>query len=278
MLCLVTRRPIPPRVGIDPSVPPIESRRTTQEKRPWKDLPGIEGNVEAEFLRPVLLGESILPYRVFQAFEGVVPITPNGDLLDANKATDLGYIGLPRWMRRAEATWNEHSDSRGMKLVDQFNYYGKLTAQFPIALLRVVYAASGTLPAACLSRDPTAVIEHILYWTVPTSEAEGRYLCAILNSEAARSRAEKYQSRGQFGARHFDKVLFNLPIPAFDAKNRLHRDLAAAAARAEICAAQLALPESVKFQRARGLVRTALTEAGIAKTIDALVDKLLDGA
>jgi SAM-dependent methyltransferase len=278
MLCLVTRRPIPPRLGVDPSAPPIESRRTTQEKRPWKDLPGIEGNVEAEFLRPVLLGESILPYRVFQAFEGVVPVARNGDLLDANKATDLGYIGLPRWMRRAEAIWNEHSDSRGMKLVDRWNYHNGLTTQFPIAPLRVVYAASGTLPAACLIRDPEAVIEHILYWAAPASEAEGRYLCAVLNSEAARSGAEKYQSRGQFGARHFDKVLFNLPIPTFDATNRLHRDLAAAAVRAEACAAQLALPESVKFQRARGLVRTALTEAGIAKTIDALVNKLLDGA
>jgi hypothetical protein len=37
------------------------------------------------------------------------------------------------------------------------------------------------------------------------------------------------------------------------------------------------LPETVKFQRARGLIRAALTETGIAKTIDALVDTLLDG-
>ena len=36
--------------------------------------------------------------------------------------------------------------------------------------------------------------------------------------------------------------------------------------------------ESVKFQRARGLIRTALTEAGIAKAIDALVNRLLDPA
>ena len=275
MLCLVTRKAIPPHLGFDRSAPPVESRRTSLEKRPWKDLPGIEGNVEAEFLRPVLLGESILPYRVFRPFEGIVPVTPKGDLLDAGKATDLGYIGLPRWMRRAEAVWNEHSDSREMTLVERWNYHNELARQFPISPLRVVYAASGTLPAACLVRDTEAVIEHILYWSAPASEAEGRYLCAILNSETARARAEKYQSRGQFGARHFDKVLFNLPIPAFDGKNRLHRDLAAAAAKAETCAAQLALPESVKFQRARGLVRAALTEAGIAQTIDALVDKLL---
>jgi len=87
-----------------------------------------------------------------------------------------------------------------------------------------------------------------------------------------------YQSRGQWGARHFDKVVFNLPIPRYDAKIKLHRDLADAAAKAERVAAAVALPEGVKFQRARSLVRAALQEAGLAAAIDALVARLLDGA
>ena len=33
-------------------------------------------------------------------------------------------------------------------------------------------------------------------------------------------------SRGQFGARHFDKVMFNLPIPRFNPGNTLHLALA----------------------------------------------------
>ena len=70
--------------------------------------------------------------------------------------------------------------------------------------------------------------------------------------------------------------MFTLPIPRFDEKLKLHRDLAAAARRAEELAANVALPENVKFQRARKLVRGALTEAGIAPRIDALVAKLLD--
>jgi hypothetical protein len=37
------------------------------------------------------------------------------------------------------------------------------------------------------------------------------------------------------------------------------------------------LTENIKFQRARGLIRAALTEAGIAQRIDALVARLLDG-
>ena len=100
-------------------------------------------------------------------------------------------------------------------------------------------------------------------------------MVAILNSETARERVEAYQSRGQWGARDFDKVIFNLPIPRFDPKNKTHAALAKAAADAEKIAAALELPEGVKFQRARGLVRMALTEAGVAGRIDALVGKLL---
>lgn len=70
--------------------------------------------------------------------------------------------------------------------------------------------------------------------------------------------------------------MFNLPIPRFDAAQSLHLDLAAAAAEAEALAADVALPEGVKFQRARKLVRDALADAGLAERIDGLVARLLD--
>jgi SAM-dependent methyltransferase len=148
---------------------------------------------------------------------------------------------------------------------------------FPIAPIRIVYAKAGTLPAACVLRDVQAVIDHMLYWAAPTSDEEAHYLAAILNSETARSRAEQYQSRGPWGARHFDKVMFNLPIPRFDPANSLHGALADAAAEAERVAAAVELPESIHFQQARRLIRMALTEAGLAPRIDAFVAQLLDG-
>jgi len=54
-----------------------------------------------------------------------------------------------------------------------------------------------------------------------TMRSEALYLTAILNSETARERAAEYQAREQWGARHLDKVRFNLPIPRFDARERL---------------------------------------------------------
>ena len=55
-------------------------------------------------------------------------------------------------------------------------------------------------------------------------ENQGRYsgCCGILNSEALRAGVEQFQSQGQWGARHFDKYVFNLPIPKFDGNDPLH--------------------------------------------------------
>ena len=266
------------RLGADPSAPLVVSRRNNQEKQPWRSLAGIENRVEYDFLHPILLGESILPYRVFHPLEGVVPVTEKGVLLDSEAAANRGFDGLHGWMSKAEAVWNAKAESGQMTVSGRWNYHNELTRQFPIAPLRVIYAASGSLPAACLLRDQSGVIDNSLYWMALDSEAEGRYLTAILNSETARKRAAVFQSRGQFGARHFHKVMFNLPIPRFDAKVKLHRDLAGAAAEAEALAANVIIPEGVKFQRARGMVRAALTETGIAQKIDGLVAALLDGA
>jgi predicted RNA methylase len=276
LLCIVERRQIG-RLGADPSAPYVVSRRSSLEKEPWKSLPSIENRIESEYLRPVLLGESILPYRVFRPFEGVVPVTERGEVLDAAGAAGRGLDGLHGWMQRAEAMWTANANSLKLTLVGRWNYHNELGAQFPIAPLRVVYAKAGTQPAACLLREARGVVDHMLYWTTPADEAEGRYLTAILNSETARARAEQYQPRGQFGARHFDKVIFNLPIPRFDPKDELHLALANAAAQAEEAAANVVLPDGVKFQRARGLVRTALTEAKVSQKINDLVAKLLDG-
>jgi hypothetical protein len=102
-----------------------------------------------------------------------------------------------------------------------------------------------------------------LYWSAPVTEKEARCLTALLNSKTARQRGESLQSRGH--ARDFDKVMFNLPIPRFDTADSLHNAIAGAARAAEVIAASVPLPENIKFQRARGLVRAALTGPALRK-------------
>jgi hypothetical protein len=178
-------------------------------------------------------------------------------------------------MRDAESVWEANKRSN-MKLVERFDYFGLLSAQFPLAPLRVVYSKAGTLPAACILRSVDFVIENLCYWAAFDTDGEARYLTAVLNSETARARAAQYQARGQWGARHFDKVMFNLPIPRFDPSDGLHGALAAAAAEAERVAAAIELSQGIQFQRARRLVRAALAEAYLSQRIDALVAELLD--
>jgi hypothetical protein len=276
MLCLVERKAIG-RLGMDLSAPLVMSRRSSQEKAPWKSFPGIENRVEREFIKPILLGESILPFRLWRKFEGVIPVDNNFSVLDSEGAANRGLDGLRGWMRKAQEIWDSAPDRGGMSLIGRWNYHNELGAQFPMSGFRVLYAKAGTLPAAILLEDRQPVIDHMLYWMPVSEQVEGHYLVSILNSEAARSRIEQYQARGQFGARHFDKVMFNLPIPRFDPASSLHLELAAAAEGAEKVAAVVELPEGVPFQRARGMVRKALNADGVADRIDGLVSRLLDG-
>lgn len=265
------------RLGGAQHAPLVASRRSPLEKSPWRDVESLGGNIEKEFLRPVLLGESILPHRIQQAFEGAIPITGAGKLLDSTQSADEGFTHLADWLARAELAWSTYGKGN-RSLVDQFNYISQLSAQFPIAPLRVVYSKAGAQPAACIIRDDRAVIDHMLYWAATGSDSEAAFLCAILNSETARSRAAHFQARGQFGARHFDKVMFNLPIPRFDASDDLHRQLAAEGARAEAVVALVEIPEGERFVAARKRVRRALIDESVAGDIEKLVEKLLGPA
>ncbi|MBI4337997.1 MAG: N-6 DNA methylase [Chloroflexi bacterium] len=274
VLCVVEPAQIG-ALGGNPIAPVVQSRRTSQEKRPWKHLPPLHDNVEEEFLRPLYLGESVAPFRLLGPVLAVIPWEEGGNrLLDAAAAQQAGYSNLARWLGKAERLWAEHGRG-GLTFAQQIDYYGKLTAQFPTSLLRVVYAASGTLPAAALLTDGSALVEHALYWIAPETEEEAWYLAAVLNSETARARVADKQPRGQWGARHFDKAMLSLRIPPFDPSKPLHQELVRAASHAEQVAGAVALRERTHFVKARQLIRKALQEDGIAARIDGLVSELL---
>jgi len=274
VLFVVERAPVG-RLGGDPAAPVVRSRRTALEKAPWRSLPALEGRVEAQFLRPLYLGESIAPFRLLEAPLAVIPWNDEaGKLLDRDAARDAAHLNLSRWLAEIEELWKEHGKRSDEPLVPRLDFFGQLSSQMPPAPIRVVYGASGTLPAAAILRDQRAIVEHKLYWTA-TGQDEARYLEAILNSETARAAAAHLQSRGQWGARDFDKVMLELPIPEFVAGEQIHAELVAAARRAEDAAAGLDLPATVNFVRARQLVRAALEREGIASLIDRLVARLL---
>jgi hypothetical protein len=67
--------------------------------------------------------------------------------------------------------------------------------------------------------------------------------------------------------RHFDNLDWELPIPEFDGRWALHRELASAAAEAERVADMVPLRENAYFMRRRRAIRDALAENGVAAVI-----------
>jgi hypothetical protein len=273
-LCLVDRVDIG-RLGVNPAAPLVCSRRGKQDKPPWRDLPPLSGAVEAKFLRPLLLGESIAPFRLLKPTLAVIPWDPVADcILAGDAAEQRGYPGLSRWLREAEALWSQHGRTP-MPLIERWNYLDALARQMPPAPIRVVYAKSGILLSAAVIENRGALIDHKLYWAEVQSQAEAFYLAGLINSEAIRRRIEALQSRGRWGARDFDKLIFELPIPRFDPQARLHQALVAASREAARVASLIRLPENAHFTQARRLIRGGLKRARVADDLDDLVIHLL---
>ena len=282
-LVLVEPAPMPGMLPPNPDFPMIRGRTGTQDKKPWKDLEPPQGTVERNFLHPVLLGESVAPFRILTSQQAVIPydvekqpdkthstLQQQGVLLDSKEAARRGYPRLAQWLEKTEALWKQNRSS-DMSLNGRIDYHSELSRQFPIATIRVVYSASGSNLAACVVKDQLAIVEHKLYWAAVDSMEEAGYLCAILNSEVLQSGVKQYQSQGQWGARDFDKYVFNLPIRRFDAANPIHGELAQAAKTAEAIANAVEVREDEHFTRARARVRSALAEHGVAVQLERLV-------
>ncbi len=273
-LCLVESAPAGP-LGGNLDAPQVASRRSRQEKAPWKFLDPLRGNVERRFLRPVYLGESVTPFRLLDPVQSVIPWdTESERLLDAAAAARAGYPHLAAWLAQAEEVWDAHRSSDRLSFAERVDYHRELSAQFPPPTLRVVYSKAGTLMVAALVTDATAMIDHTLYWAAVHSRVEAYYLIAVLTSETSRRRIAPLQARGQWGPRHFDKLPVNT-IPHFDATNPVHAAIAKAGSRAESVAAAVPLRDGAYFITARRQIREALAEDGVAGEIDRLAANLL---
>jgi hypothetical protein len=125
-------------------------------------------------------------------------------------------------------------------------------------------------------QDHLGVVEHSLYWAPAATREEAQYLAAILNAPSLNTLVRPYQAVGAFGPRHFDKYVWQSPIPVFDPGNPLHDHLVDLAMDAESVAGRVDLQGRESFQVARRLIRQELGEVGIASALDEAVEQLLD--
>lgn len=249
------------------------------DKRPWSEIEPPEGPVERAFLRRVALGESVAPYRLLGLATGVVPMQ-DGAVLTAAGADARGHRGLAAWLGDAEAKWETHSNkdvdgNARMSLAARADAMGMLRAQAGRTPIRILYTKAGTRLSACWTEDDDVVVDHMAYWSAAASIEEAAYVTALLNTAVVLDRVRDLQPVGQRDPRHFDNLVWTLPIPEFDAAEALHGDLAAAALHAAAVAARVEYPGEAHFTAKRRAIRQALAADGVAGTIERLVDALL---
>jgi hypothetical protein len=275
VLHVVERLPAPDALGLPRGVVRVRSKRSAFEKEPWKSLPDREATIEERFVFGLYYGTSVLPFRTLAPELAVLPQT-DSNLLEPGDSALERWPRLAEWVRDTERLWmaNRSQGSR-FNSTQWLHYHDKLDSQFPIAPLRVVYTASGNTLTAAIVRNAHAVVEHVLYWAATTSTAEARYLTAILNAQETTRRVEPMQSRGLFGARHFDKYVWYLGFPEYRETDGRHQALVSLAIEAEEIAEAVTLDVGVAFQVARKRVRRALVETGVQARLDQAVSDLL---
>ncbi|MFI8815009.1 MULTISPECIES: N-6 DNA methylase [unclassified Streptomyces] len=253
----------------------VRSERSSTEKSPWKSLPDMEGVVEKEFVRPALLGESVLPFRLLPPRKVVLPIEGNATLLNGEHPHLERYPDLANWWRAAEAQWMANRSSERLTLSAQLDFRHKLSDQLPATPLRVVYGKSGMHVSAALVDDPNAIIDHVLYWGTVATPEEGMYLCAILNTPALTEVVRPLMAYGK-DERHIDKAVWQLPIPEFNPLNPGHRRLAELGAAQAEHIAELTIDETANFVKLRRVIRSVLADSPQAEELDLLVRLLLE--
>lgn len=250
----------------------ITSARSNNEKAPWKDLKPLTGVVESEFVRPVLSGESLLPYRASADHLAVVPCDTR-HLLQEPGEIEM-HPGLEQWWHQAEEIWEKYRSSDRLSLFERLNYQSTFSKQLPIPPLRVVYNKSGMHLVAVKLKNRRALIANGLYWAPLPSEDEADFLCAIMNSPSTTEALRPLMSYGK-DERDIHKHVWQLPVPKYDGADPTHRRIVEIARHLEETVAAFAVDADLHFAASRRHIREVLGATTEAQELDDLISEML---
>ncbi len=141
-----------------------------------------------------------------------MPVAARGDhyvLMSSEEILGEGFESASDWVKRAEKIFRKHSKDTKITAQGYLNYQSKLFDQDPRFRFLVLYNKSGTnISAAYLSASDHRKIGHlavqgfvaesVTYRIQVDSEAEARYLTAILNSGVVNKAIKPYQTEGVY--------------------------------------------------------------------------------
>ena len=284
----------------------VKPRLGIQDKMNYEELLNqMEGVVSNDHLFDVYLGECIAPYVTLDPLKAVLPVHRptmtmplNHDDCEGNKhdacqleVAELHSTMQRRWNNAAEMYRDAHKNQAIKDLYSRLNHQNILTSQLAYLqgaitgdeIVRVAYTSSGR-PTAAIIWDNHAIVDYVLFQTICRSEGEAYYLLAVINSNELAAAAETFMARGLYGARHFQKQGWKLPIPRYDATDPLHVHLSELGATAEqectTLVAQSEIPTKAagdaQSRAARRLLRHEWQpNSATAQAIEAAVAQLL---
>ena len=214
----------------------------------------LEGVVSNDHLFDVYLGECIAPYVALDPVKAVLPVHRSTMTMplnhddcedDKHDSCSLEISALhstmqQRWNNAATMFGEAHKNRTIKDLYNNLNHLGKLTNQLEYLqtaiddgeTIRIAYTSSGE-PTATIIRDNHAIVDYVLFQTICHSEDEAHYVLVVINSNKLAAAAETFMARGLYGARHFQKHGWKLPIPRYDASDSLHVHLSELGTSAE---------------------------------------------
>ena len=249
----------------------IQSSRSVQEKTPWKNLPGISAVVESEFVRPLINGDNLYPFRIGEASLAVVPCTRE-KLLSDHEIEE--QPGLHQWWAQASSAWDANRSSSVRTLSESLDFQSKLSKQLTIPALRVLYNTSGMHVCCAKLRNARAIIANGLYWSTMRSEDEANYLSGILNAPVTTELTRPLMSYGK-DERHIHKHVWELPIPEFDQANASHQRIAQLSADCESLVADFAIDPNLHFAASRRHIREYLQATDEGRELNELVFEMI---
>ena len=284
----------------------VKPRLGSQDKINYEgQLNRLEGVVSNDHLFNVYLGECIVPYVALDPLKAALPVhlptmtmPLNHDDCEDEKhnscrleVSELHSTMQRRWNNAAEMFREAHKERGITELIDNLNHLNKLTSQLEYLreaiagceATRIAYTTSGR-PTATIIRDNHAMLDTNLYQTACQSAGEAYYILAIINSNELEAAVETFMARGLYGARHFHKHGWKLPIPRYDASDPLHVRLSGLGAIAEKeCASLIANSDiptkpagDAQSREARRLLRHEWQPiSATAQAIEATVAELL---
>lgn len=253
----------------------VASHRGANEKKPWKELPDMDGVVETEFVRPLYSSEGLVPYRLLEPRRAIIPIDGK-NLFDGDDERMGLYPGLADWWAKGAALWEKHRTKKcRLSLLQQLDYRGKMSKQLTPTRERVVYTASGMHLAAARLSDKRAVINNSLYWANVASVSEARYLCAILNSAKMTELVRPFMSYGK-DERHFDLFVWRVSIPNFNKQDKIHIELVELAQKLENEIDTITIDDKIHFAAGRRRIREHIESSNAGHRIEEIVTEMLD--